>query len=555
MLHAEAALGGIYNRLAGAALLILVTQGVQIFLVSLFGLYVVQRLITRHLSTIAEFVDGYDLRAPARPLKLWRRKPKKDDELDRVISAFNNMSTGLQQAYQELREVNAELERDIGIRASYEVRLLRQAHHDELTGLPNRILLLDRLEQAIATSHRDQLRTALLCIDLDRFKNINDTLGHAAGDILLKQATVRLSGCVRDPDTLARMGGDEFIILLPSIADDDGAEKVAARIVDAFTQPFDIYGQEHFISASIGVTLFPDDGGDGATLLRNADLAMYQVKEAGRNGYRFFTHEINQRMQERLAIEARLRGAVARGELLLHYQPIVDLRTGRTSGVEALVRWRQPDGSMSMPGQFIPVAEEMGMIKDIGEWVIATACAGMRDHLLGASPLRRVAVNVSPRQLREQGFGAFVEQVLARHGLPPECLELEITESVLLDDMPETAVNLAMLCVLGVRLSIDDFGTGYSSLGYLQRYPFDTLKIDRSFVVASTHSENAVRLIETIITMAHGLGMEVVAEGVETEAQLALLRERDCDFAQGFYFSRAVRLDELRVMIGEEAAI
>jgi diguanylate cyclase (GGDEF)-like protein len=549
ILRAEATLGGIYHRMADAALLILAAQGVQTFLVSLFGLYIVQRLITRHLSTIAEFVDGYDLRAPARPLRLWRRKPKKDDEFDRVVSAFNNMSTGLQHAYQELREVNAELERDIGIRASYEVRLLQQAHYDELTGLPNRILLLDRLEQAIATARRDHLRTALLCIDLDRFKNINDTLGHAAGDILLKLATARLSGCVRDPDTLARMGGDEFIIILPGIDDDSGAERVATRIIEAFAQPFDIHGQEHFITASIGITLFPEDGGDGTTLLRNADLAMYQAKESGRNGYRFFTHEINQRMQERLAIEARLRGAVARDELVLHYQPIVDLRTGRPSGVEALVRWRQPDGSISMPGQFIPVAEDMGLIKDIGEWVIATACAAMRDHLLGASSLRRVAVNVSPRQLREQGFGAFVERVLARHDLPPECLELEITESVLLDDMPETAVNLAMLCALGVRLSIDDFGTGYSSLGYLQRYPFDTLKIDRSFVTASGHSDNAVRLIETIIAMAHGLGMEVVAEGVETETQLALLRERDCDFAQGYYFKRPVPLDEIALLL------
>jgi diguanylate cyclase (GGDEF)-like protein len=553
LLHAETTLGDLYRRLAVMALFILAAQGVQTFLVSLFGLYVVHRLVTRHLSTIAEFADGYDLRAPAPALRLWRRRPKEGDEFDRVISAFNKMSSGLQHAYQELREANAELERDLDIRRSYELRLLQQAHYDELTGLPNRILLLDRLEQAIAMAGRDRLRAALLCIDLDRFKNINDTLGHAAGDILLKQATDRLSGCVRDPDTLARMGGDEFIIILPGIEDDAGAQRVAARIIEAFTQPFEIYGQEHFITTSIGITLFPDDGRDSATLLRNADLAMYQAKELGRNGYRLFTHEIDQRMQERLTIEARLRGAVARGELVLHYQPIIDLRTNQTSGVEALVRWRQPDGTVSSPGQFIPVAEDMGLIKSIGEWVIATACAEMRDHLLGASSLRRVALNVSPRQLREPGFGPFVEQVLIKHDLPPECLELEITESVLLDDLPETAVNLAMLCTLGVRLSIDDFGTGYSSLGYLQRYPFDTLKIDRSFIDASAHSHNAVRLIETIIAMAHGLGMEVVAEGVETEAQLALLRERDCDFAQGYHLKRPIPLDEISLLLNGTA--
>jgi len=552
--HAEATLSGLYYRLADTAAFILVTQGIKTFLVSLFILYIVHRLITRHLFSIADFADEFDLRAPARPLSLRRRKPRRSDELDRVVTAFNKMSSGLQRAYAELSEVNAELEHDISVRRGYEQRLLRQAHYDELTGLPNRLLLLDRLDQAIAVAHRDGSRTALLCLDLDRFKNVNDTLGHAAGDILLKQATERLAGCVRECDTVARMGGDEFIIILPGVEDDTTAQQVAARVIDTFTRPFEISGQEHFVTASLGITLFPDDGTDGATLLRNADLAMYKAKELGRNGYRFFTNEINERMQERLAIEARLRGAVARDELVLHYQPIVDLRTGRSTGVEALVRWRQPDGSILMPGHFIPIAEDMGLIKAIGEWVVTTACAQLRPWLRDPARLARLAVNVSPRQLQVQGFGVLIERILAENDLAPDCLELEITESVLLDDMPETAVNLAMLGTLGVRLSIDDFGTGYSSLGYLQRYPFDTLKIDRSFVAAVLHDENTVRLVETIIAMGHGLGLDVIAEGVENEAQLSLLRERGCDFAQGFYFSRAVPFDELRALIGEAAA-
>lgn len=543
-LHAEATLAGVYERLGDTALLILLSQGVKTFLVSLFILYLFHRLVTRHLEAISDYLKRYNLQQPSPPLALRRAQSARRDEFDDVVSSFNHMSMGLQLAYDELREVNAELERDIEVRRNYEARLLRQAHYDDLTGLPNRLLLLDRLNRAISEATRENAVAALLCIDLDHFKNVNDTLGYRAGDALLVMATERLRACLRECDTLARIGGDEFIILLPGIEDDCGVQTIAARVVDAFAQPYVIDGHEHFVTASVGVTMFPTDGAEGQSLLSNADLAMYKAKELGRNRYHFFTQEINRRMQERLVIERRLRGAAARRELLLHYQPIVDLRTNAPGAFEALVRWRQADGTIYYPGQFISVAEDMGLIAGIGDWVAATACSEMRRHLCECPPLRRVAVNVSPPQLRTDRFGKYIERLLTDSGLPPECLELEITEGMLMDDTPETGINLKLLCDLGVRLSIDDFGTGYSSLSYLQRYPFDTLKIDRSFIIG-VDKPNTARLVETIITMAHGLGMEVIAEGVETAEQLAFLRQHDCDFAQGYYFSRPIPICDL----------
>jgi diguanylate cyclase (GGDEF)-like protein/PAS domain S-box-containing protein len=430
---------------------------------------------------------------------------------------------------------------DITVRRSYEERLLRQSHYDDLTGLPNRILMLDRLDQAMALAHRSRSQVALLCMDLDHFKNVNDMLGHAMGDALLKQVAQRLGGVVRESDTLARLGGDEFVVILPGIDDGAEAQRMAQRMQEALAPPIRLDGQEHFVTASIGITLYPLDGDDPQVLLRNADLAMYKAKEIGRDRYRFFTQEINQRLQERLALEVQLRGAVRRGEMLLHYQPIVDLATTAPVGVEALVRWRRTDGGLVMPDTFIPIAEELGLIRELGEWVVQTACGAIDQ--LGQD--LRVAVNVSPRQLRETGFGTAVRRLLAETGLNPRRLELEITERVLMDDTPETAENLKMLCDLGVRLSIDDFGTGYSSLGYLQKFPFDTLKIDRSFVADALGNPGVARLVETIIAMAHGLDLQVIAEGVETAAQRDFLRARGCDQAQGYLFARPLPPDQL----------
>jgi diguanylate cyclase (GGDEF)-like protein len=543
-LHAEITLDGVNRRLVESARIILVSQGIETFLLAAFILYIVHRQVTRHLFAIADHVDDYDLRRPSPPLRLRRKPPKSGDELQQVVTAINKMSSGLRQAYAELRDANAQLQRDISVRRSYEEQLERQANYDDLTGLPNRLLLLDRLNQAVADADRDQGLVALLSIDLDRFKNINDTLGDAGGNALLKEAAVRFAACLRRQDTLARIGGDEFTIILPRLDSGCAAVTIAAEIVAAFSQPFLIGGQEHFVTVSLGAALFPADGDHSQMLLRNANLAMHNAKDEGRNTYRFFTPEIDQRVQRRLQTEARLRGALARGEFMLHYQPIVDLASGRPRALEALLRWRHPDGTVCMPGQFIAIAEEMGLIRSIGEWVMTTACAELKDMITDDSPVRRVAVNVSARQLQVAGFARFVGDVLAETGLPPDCLELELTESVLLDETVETKINLGQLSSLGVRLSIDDFGTGFSSLGYLQRYPFDTLKIDRSFIAAIDGAHTA-RLVETIITMAHGLGMDVVAEGVETEEQLNFLRRHQCRFVQGYLFSRPLPLGNL----------
>ena len=438
---------------------------------------------------------------------------------------------------------------DISVRRAYEERLLRQANYDDVTELPNRLLMLDRLHQSVALANRHGLMTALLYVDLDRFKTVNDVLGHGAGDELLRAVAGRLTGKVHDGDTVARVGNDEFAIILQGVSSGRTAEKVAHRILEGFTRPFQVRDQEMFITASIGVSLSPADGDDPQLLLRNAGLAVDLAKESGRNQFRFFTSGIDQKAQERLQIENALRGAAERGELLLHYQPVVDLGNGEARVVEALLRWRRADGELLPPDQFIPVAEDSGLIVPIGEWVLATACAGLQRLDAGGGPPLRVAVNVSPRQVRSGDFAATVERVLADSGIDPARLELELTERVLMDDGSDGVRIFERLDALGVRLSIDDFGTGYSSLSYLQRFPFSTLKIDRSFIRDVESNPASARLVETIIAMAHGLDLEVIAEGVETLAQMDMIRERDCDLAQGYYVSRPVPLEEVEAFL------
>lgn len=433
---------------------------------------------------------------------------------------------------------------DITLRKTYEERLHYQANFDAVTDLPNRTLALDRLNSAVARARRYSRKVGILFIDLDHFKKINDTLGHALGDQLLKQSAQRLTSCVREEDTVARLGGDEFTVILQDMGSSKDAESVARKILMAFSRPFVLDGNEAFVSTSVGITLCPDDGSDAELLMRNADAAMYQAKEQGRNTLRFFTPRLNERALERIHIESRLRRALDRKQFVLHFQPLMEIRSGRPIGAEALLRWRESSMAAVRPERFVRLAEETGLIVPIGEWVLYSACKHARlwksqglDHL-------RVSVNVSSRQFKGKSLVDAVTHALKRNRLTPDSLELEITEGLLMDDLPETKTVISKLEANGIRLAVDDFGTGYSSLRYLNRFPLDTLKIDRSFIQDVPEDEAHATLVEAMIAMAHRLNLMVIAEGVETKEQLDFLKARDCDVAQGHYFSPALPAQE-----------
>ncbi|MBK6848111.1 MAG: EAL domain-containing protein [Proteobacteria bacterium] len=419
-----------------------------------------------------------------------------------------------------------------------EEKLRYQASYDSLTGLPNRALFVDRLAQELAHARREKHLVALLSIDLDRFRSVNDTGGHRLGDQLLQQAAGRLVEAVRETDSVSRLGGDEFSIIVTGLRHPRGAEVVADTVLAALSRPFLIDEHESHLSASVGISVYPPDCTTGEELLRNADTAMYRAKAGGRSRCVFFTEQMNNEAVERLALERDLRHALARHELLLHYQPQWDLRNGRITGAEALLRWQHPERGLIPPATFIPVAEESGLIVPVGEWVLHTACEQGRRWLGQVGAPSYLAVNVSSRQFRQDGFVDLVRRILADVGLPAQHLQLEITESMLMDDVEQTVAALAELRAHGVHLSIDDFGTGYSSLSYLKRFPIDVLKIDQSFVRHLAEDDDDAAIASTIIAMAHTLKKTVVAEGVEHLAQVRFLRGRKCDQAQGFYFSR-----------------
>lgn len=427
---------------------------------------------------------------------------------------------------------------DITLRKEYEQRLQRQANFDDVTGLPNRILALDRLRSAVLSARRHHHKVGVLFLDLDHFKKVNDTLGHATGDQLLKMAAERLTGCVRAEDTVARLGGDEFTVILPKLASAAHAEPVIQKILDTFSAPFLLGPEEAFVSASIGVTVAPDDDEDPGVLMQNADAAMYRAKEKGRNTFHFFTPELNQRAMERMRLESHLLHALDRGEFALHFQPILDLRSGAVVAAEALLRWYNPVLGEVEPERFIPLTEDTGLIVPIGKWVLDQACAQLAKwRAEGLAPLR-LAVNISSRQFRGSNLVQAMSESLRRHDVSAQALELEITEGLLMDELPQTRANLNDLASLSVRLSLDDFGTGYSSLKYLRQFPVDTLKIDKSFVSGVSHVAGNATVVEAIIAMAHRLGLQVIGEGVETIDELNFLRTRGCDLGQGFLFSR-----------------
>jgi diguanylate cyclase (GGDEF)-like protein len=441
----------------------------------------------------------------------------------------------------DLRKTLLRLQQEILRVKDSEASFTHLAQHDALTNLPNRLLIRDRMEQAIGRARRDGEQVALLFLDLDNFKTINDSLGHAAGDELLQEVARRLKDTVRDIDTVSRQGGDEFLMVLADVPDLAAVSSVAALVQQKLAQPFALKGMQIVTSISIGISLFPGDGDDFDTLLKHADMAMYQAKSAGRNGFCFFDEQMNADTHERLALELDLRQALSRNEFVLHYQPIVDLHGGRLLAAEALLRWQHPQRGTLGPDRFIRVAEESGLIVEIGEWVLGEACRQAMLWQAVGLPRFAVAVNLSAVQFRRGNLEAMVRAALNRFGLAPACLELELTESILLQD----SAQLRRLKELGVKLSIDDFGTGYSSLSYLQRFQVDKLKIDQSFVRGLIGNAQNQAIVTAIVQMARSLGLHTTAEGIEDEATRALLAELGCDQGQGFLFARPLAAAEL----------
>ncbi|MCK2148941.1 EAL domain-containing protein [Marinobacter alexandrii] len=648
----------VYEEMERKVGIILATQFLKTFFVSILIIWIFQHFVTRHLSTMADYARDFSLSNLSRPLELDRpiTPSNESDELGRVTDAINQMrerlnddvirqerdaaeirkfSKAIEQSpssvlicdrkwrvefanqkftqltgynassilgkhpgalsendlenresrhlWQSIRlqvqrvgvwqgEVNSIrkngerfweqlivtpikdscgattgyliLGEDISIRKRYEQQLLRQANYDILTGLPNRMLALDRLKLALAQARRENTQVGVMFLDLDNFKHINDTLGHDAGDNLLIEAARRISSCLRGTSTVARLGGDEFLVILPGLTGPEASSQVADRILKTFSPPYILNGQEVFITTSIGIAVFPVDSDNSGTLLQHADAAMYQAKHKGKSAYAHFTPEMTEVSHERLQMESRLRRAIELKELELYYQPIVHTDSGNLVAVEALLRWNNPAMGMVMPDRFIPLAEETGLIIPIGEWVLEEACKTAVEWKDITGRNIGVSVNVSPRQFRDPHFTDAVMQALGNSGLAAEQLELEITERLILDNSIETAEILRLLDREGIRLSVDDFGTGYSALSYLKSYPFDTLKIDKSFVQDVMKEPEDASLVRAIINMAHSLGLRVIAEGVEDESQTHFLKAEGCDFSQGYFYSRPLPATE-----------
>ena len=437
---------------------------------------------------------------------------------------------------------------DVTERTKAEQEIHQLANYDILTGLPNRNLLHDRLQQAIVQAARSQGSVGVLFLDLDRFKGINDSLGHRAGDQLLRTVAERLRVCVRESDTLARIGGDEFVVILSMVSDEDGISSAATKVLGIISEPFVIEGQELYLTASIGIAVYPNDGTDVQTLLKHADLAMYQAKDMDRNNFQFFSSDLNVKVMERMVLENSLRRALDRNEFQLYYQPQIDVQTHAVVGFEALLRWLHPELGMISPDKFIPLAEETGLILSIGEWVIRTACKQAKAwQQLGVQPVR-MAVNLSGRQFRTR-LDQVVAAILLETELDARWLELELTESILMRNASENLELLQRLSEMGCSLSIDDFGTGYSSLAYLKHFPLGRLKIDRSFVRDITTNPDDMAIAKIIIDMAHNLKLQVTAEGVEDRDQCALLTSYGCDEMQGFLFSKPVPSDKAEYLL------
>ena len=441
---------------------------------------------------------------------------------------------------------------DITERKEDEERIPFQANYDQLTGLPNRSLFLDRLNQTLANAERTRTNVGVMFIDLDGFKLVNDTLGHDVGDLLLQETSERLKECVRNTDTVSRLGGDEFTILMPNLHDPRDAPLVANRILESVYTPFNLKGSDSFVSASIGITVYPQDAKSAGDLLRNADSAMYQAKEKGKANFQFFTDDLNREMKERLILKNGLIKAMEKEEMALFYQPKQNLQNGAIAGVEALMRWNSVELGMISPARFIPVLQETGLMVEFGEWAIRAACLQHREWLDAGLPPIRIAVNLSARQLREISFVSVFKKALKEIGVVSESLEIEITESLLMADARNTVTAIEELHDLGIRVTMDDFGTGYSSLSVLKRFPIDSIKIDQSFVADITTNSDDAEIIRAIVTMGKTLNRTVIAEGVETQEQIDMLRDYGCDQIQGYLFCPPMPATELTKFLLEK---
>ena len=443
--------------------------------------------------------------------------------------------------------------RDVTERKIAEETINFQAYHDLLTKLPNRALLRDRLSLAISQAKREDEKLAVMFLDLDRFKNINDSLGHMIGDELLQMVSMRLKECIRAADTLARFGGDEFTLMLPKLHNGrEDASKLAEKITNTLKQPFIVDGHELYVSASIGIALYPQDGTNIETLIKHADVAMYHVKGQGKNGYQFYSNEMNVPYMEKLSLDTGIHRALDNNEFSLVYQPQVNLRTGEIVGVEALLRWEHPEHGAISPAEFIPFAEESGLIIDIGYWVIKTACAELSRWRTAGLPEIRMSINISARQLMENNIVRNIIDIMKDYDVPGSCIELEITENAIMDDMDSIIRKLQKLSSHDITIAIDDFGTGYSSLSYLHKLPIHTLKIDRTFLKESRINKGDNTIINTIVAMAKGLSLNVIAEGVESQAQLEYLREIECSEAQGFLFGKPLPSEVISQLLIQE---
>jgi len=452
-----------------------------------------------------------------------------------------------------LSEMRARLRRSNNELGAALVTIQQLATHDSLTGLPNRAMFAESLQHALAQGARHERRLAVFFLDLDRFKNINDTLGHASGDLVLKEAAVRLSGSVRTSDIVARLGGDEFVLLVEEFGADGVLTEIGQKVLAAMSQPAIVGGHEVSLSASVGICVFPDEGREPQTLLTNADIAMYRAKAQGGNSLCFYSAEMNSHSLERLALEAALRRAIERAELRVHYQPKIDLASGRMTGVEALLRWQHPELGLLSPDRFIPIAEETGLIVEIGLWVVREACGRASAWRKEGLEIASVAVNLSARQFRQPSLVDDLAAILRSTGCPAGFLEIEITESMVMQDPEQAATQMDALQRMGMRLAIDDFGTGYSSLAYLKRFPINSLKIDKAFVRDLPHDGDDLAITRAIIAMAHSLRLNVIAEGVEHRTQLDQLGLEGCDEFQGFYCRPPMTEADLRSFIAEAA--